>query len=180
MLDFEALAHHRSSVLGAIPGQGQPSQKRFDTLVWNALRSFDTRRPVFVESESKKVGNVAIHTGLLQAMRASACVWVELPLQERVALLLEDYVFFLRNPEHFCNRLEALTAQRGKATVQAWKDAVAQGDFASVVRSLLTDHYDPVYLQSMERNFGQFATARRLDLGDRSEAAMRQAALALR
>lgn len=180
VLDLEALAQHRSSVLGAIPGQDQPSQKRFDTLVWNALRSFDTRRPVFVESESKKVGNVAIHTGLLEAMRSSACVWVELPLQERVALLLEDYAFFLRNPEHFCNRLEALTAQRGKATVQAWKDAVAQGDFASVVRSLLTDHYDPVYLQSMERNFGRFATARRLDLADRSEAAMRQAAMALR
>ncbi len=180
VLDLEALAQHRSSVLGAIPGQDQPSQKRFDTLVWNALRSFDTRRPVFVESESKKVGNVAIHTGLLEAMRASACVWVELPLQERVALLLEEYAFFLRNPEHFCNRLEALTAQRGKATVQAWKDAVTQGDFASVVRSLLTDHYDPVYLQSMERNFGQFAAARHLDLADRSEATMRQGAMALR
>ena len=144
VLDLEDLAQHRSSVLGAIPGQAQPSQKRFDTMVWDALRGFDPERPVFVESESKKVGNVAIHLGLLEAMRASACVFIELPLPERVALLLEDYTFFLRNPEYFCQRLEALTAQRGKATVQAWQDAVKQGDFASVVRSLLTDHYDPV------------------------------------
>jgi tRNA 2-selenouridine synthase len=179
VLDLEDLAQHRSSVLGAIPGQAQPSQKRFDTLVWDALRGFDPERPIFVESESKKVGNVAIHLGLLEAMRASACVFIELPLPERVALLLEDYSFFLRNPEHFCLRLEALTAQRGKATVQIWQDAVKQGDFASVVRSLLTDHYDPVYLQSMERNFVQYAQAQRLDLSDRGVLAMRQAAAGL-
>jgi tRNA 2-selenouridine synthase len=179
VLDLEDLAQHRSSVLGAIPGQAQPSQKGFDTLVWNALRGFDPERPVFVESESKKVGNVAIHLGLLEAMRASACVFIELPLPERVALLLEDYTYFLGNPAHFCLRLEALTAQRGKATVQAWQDAVKQGDFASVVRSLLTDHYDPVYLQSMERNFVQYAQAQRLDLSDRGVLAMRQAAAGL-
>jgi len=179
VLDLEDLAQHRSSVLGAIPGKAQPSQKRFDTLVWDALRGFDASRPVFVESESKKVGNVAIHLGLLEAMRASACVFIELPLHERVELLLEDYAFFLRNPEHFCQRLEALTAQRGKLTVQAWQDAVKQGDFTSVVRSLLTEHYDPVYLQSMERNFAQYGQARNLDLADRGAAAMRLAATAL-
>ncbi len=179
VLDLEDLAQHRSSVLGAIPGQAQPSQKRFDTLVWDALRGFDPERPVFVESESKKVGNVAIHLGLLEAMRASPCVFIELPLPERVALLLEDYTYFLGNPAHFCLRLEALTAQRGKATVQTWQDAVKQGDFASVVRSLLTDHYDPVYLQSMERNFVQYAQAQRLDLNDRGILAMRQAAAGL-
>ena len=179
VLDLEDLAQHRSSVLGAIPGQAQPSQKRFDTMVWDALRGFDPERPVFVESESKKVGNVAIHMGLLEAMRASACVFIELPLPERVALLLEDYTFFLRNPEYFCQRLEALTAQRGKATVQAWQDAVKQGDFASVVRSLLTDHYDPVYLQSMQRNFVQYAQAQRLNLSDRGVSAVGQAAAGL-
>jgi len=179
VLDLEALAQHRSSVLGAIPGQAQPSQKRFDTLVWNALRAFEPSRPVFVESESKKVGNVAIHTGLLEAMRASACVVIDLSLPERVALLLEDYAFFLADPEHFCNRLDALTAQRGKATVEAWKDAVTQGDFASVVRSLLIDHYDPVYLQSMERNFVQYAQSQALNIADRGALAMRQAATAL-
>ncbi|MFZ3127623.1 MAG: tRNA 2-selenouridine(34) synthase MnmH, partial [Rhodoferax sp.] len=60
VLDLEALANHRSSVLGAIPGQPQPTQKRFDTLIWDTLRQFDSGRPVFVESESKKVGNVAV------------------------------------------------------------------------------------------------------------------------
>ena len=60
VLDLEGLASHRSSVLGLIPGQPQPTQKRFDTLVWDKLRGFDPARPVYVESESKKVGNVAV------------------------------------------------------------------------------------------------------------------------
>ena len=108
-------------------------------------------------------------------MRASACVFIELPLAERVALLLEDYAFFLRNPAYFCQRLDALVAQRGKVTVEAWKEAVSQGDFASVVRSLLTEHYDPVYLQSIERNFVRYAEAQRLDIADRGAVAMGQA-----
>ena len=48
VLDLEALANHRSSVLGALPGIPQPTQKRFDTLVLDALRQFDPTRPVYV------------------------------------------------------------------------------------------------------------------------------------
>ena len=179
VLDLEALAQHRSSVLGAIPGQPQPSQKRFDTLVWDALRGFDPLRPVFVESESKKVGNVAVHTVLLETMRASTCVFIDLALDERVALLLEDYQYFLDNPDHFCQRLEALTAQRGKAMVQEWKESVGKRNFASVVRSLLTDHYDPLYLQSIQRNFVQFKAAPHITLQSRSMQAMHLTARSL-
>lgn len=179
VLDLEALARHRSSVLGAIPGVPQPSQKCFDTLVWDALRGFDTARTVFVESESKKVGNVAVPERLMERIRESPCINLQLPLPERVRLLLEDYAYFVANPEHFCNRLDVLTAQRGKALVQAWKDSVVRGDVAAVVQDLLLTHYDPVYVQSMQRNFSQFAHARDVAPGERSAAAMDAAAGAL-
>ena len=99
VLDLEALASHRSSVLGMIPGQPQPTQKRFDTLVWDQLRRFDPARPVFVESESRKVGNLAVPDALIERMRASPCLRLELPDDERVALLLEDYDFFVQGPD---------------------------------------------------------------------------------
>jgi tRNA 2-selenouridine synthase len=86
VLDLEALASHRSSVLGMIPGQPQPSQKRFDTLVWDALRRFDPARPVYVESESRKVGNLAVPDALIERMRASTCLNLELSDDERVGL----------------------------------------------------------------------------------------------
>lgn len=179
VLDLEALANHRSSVLGAIPGVPQPTQKRFDSLVWNALRQFDSARPVFVESESKKVGNVAVPTALVDHMRASPCLNLTLPTAERVELLLEDYDFFVQNPQHFCERLEVLTEIRGKAVVSAWKEKVMAGDIRSVVQDLLTEHYDPVYVQSMLRNFRQFEQAIPIAPVDHTMQAMQALALKL-
>lgn len=176
VLDLEALANHRSSVLGAIPGLAQPSQKHFDSLVWDALRGFDPDRPVFVESESKKVGNVAVPVSLVERMRASPCLDLHLPMDERVALLMEDYDFFVKDSTHFCERLDVLAEFRGKAVVQAWKDQVASGNVESVVHDLLTQHYDPVYLQSMQRNFRQYPQALSIAPSDRSLGAMRQLA----
>jgi tRNA 2-selenouridine synthase len=160
VLDLEALANHRSSVLGFIPGQAQPAQKRFDTLVWDALRRFDPLRVVFVESESKKVGNLAVPDSLITAMRASPCLRLELPEHERVKLLMQDYDFFVRDPALFCQKLDALIALRGKAVVEQWKAQVLAGDIPGVVRELLVLHYDPGYLASIERNFAQYGTAK--------------------
>lgn len=177
VLDLEALARHRSSVLGAIPGQTQPTQKRFDTLIWDTLRRFDPQRPVFVESESKKVGNVAVPMALVERMRMSPCWDLSLPMAERVALLLEDYDFFVRDSAHFCERLDVLAEFRGKVVVGAWKGLVAAGNFAPVVQDLLIQHYDPVYLQSMQRSFVHYAEAKAISSGNRSAAAMGELAL---
>lgn len=172
VLDLEALANHRSSVLGAIPGIPQPSQKNFDTRIWHALRRLDPARPVFVESESKKVGNVAVPAALIDAMRAGQCLNLLLPDEQRVALLLEDYDFFVRDSEAFCERLDALTQLRGKQVVENWKAQVRAGQIEPVVRDLLLSHYDPVYLQSMQRNFKQYAQAQTISPQDRSALAM--------
>jgi tRNA 2-selenouridine synthase len=179
VLDLEALAQHRSSVLGMIPGVAQPSQKAFDSRIWAALRGFDPARPVYIESESKKVGNVAVPEGLIAAMRASPCLQLDLAEDERVALLLEDYDFFVKDTAFFCDRLGALTEARGKETVQDWQARVRGGDIASVVRELLVKHYDPVYLQSMRRNFAHYAAARVLAPRDHTVAAMTELAQAL-
>ncbi len=172
VMDLEALANHRSSVLGALPGLAQPSQKRFDTLVWDTLRRFDPARPVFIESESKKVGNVAVALPLVEAMRASPCLNLALPDSERVALLMEDYSFFVRNTELLCERLDVLIEFRGRAVVEAWKQSVHAGAIEPVVQALLNEHYDPGYLQSMRRHFTQFAQAPTLNPTDHGSRAM--------
>ncbi|MBL0422059.1 tRNA 2-selenouridine(34) synthase MnmH [Ramlibacter sp. AW1] len=172
VLDLEGLARHRSSVLGLVPGEQQPSQKHFDTLVWQQLRRFDPARPVFVESESRKVGNLAVPEPLIDAMRASACIHLELPHAERVALLLEDYPWFVQDPEFFCSRLEALTQLRGRALVSQWQQRVRAGGTADVVQELLVTHYDPTYSASIERNFRQWSQARVLAARDRSGESM--------
>lgn len=176
VLDLEDLARHRSSVLGHLPGVEQPSQKRFDSLIWEALRRYDPQRPVFVESESKKVGNLRVPDALIEAMRVSPCIDLELPDQERVSLLLEDYPHFVENPDFFCERLEALTELRGKAVVEEWIQKVRSGKTREVVLDLLKTHYDPMYAASIARNFSQYGLAQRLGLHSRSEHAYASAA----
>ena len=172
VLDLEDLARHRSSVLGLIPGETQPSQKKFDSLIWDALGRFDPERPVFVESESRKVGNVSIAEPLMLAMRASPCVRLETPLEARVELLMQDYPFFVTDTEFFCTRLQTLVDLRGRETVEGWCEAARAGRTREVVRDLLTLHYDPGYANSTHRNYAQFGQATLFEAHDISATGM--------
>ncbi|MFZ3289881.1 MAG: tRNA 2-selenouridine(34) synthase MnmH, partial [Telluria sp.] len=98
VLDLEQLAAHRGSVLGDLPSQPQPSQKMFETRVWDKLRHFDPALPVFVESESKKVGQLRVPDAVIEQMRRSPCVSVSLSRPNRVRLLMEDYHHFASDP----------------------------------------------------------------------------------
>ena len=157
VLDLEALAEHRGSVLGLIPGARQPSQKAFDSRLWDRLRRLDPARPVWIESESKKVGDLRVPEALVERMRASSCVWLELPIERRVALLLDEYAFFVTDSAAFCARLDALRVLRGKALVERWQALARAGDNETVVRELLDTHYDPIYRESLRRHFGAAA-----------------------
>ena len=168
VLDLEGLANHRSSVLGIIPGAAQPSQKHFDTLLWNELRNMTPERPVYVESESRKVGNLAVPESLILAMRSSPCFQLTLTDEERVKLLLEDYDFFVKDPALFSQRLDALVAIRGKQVIDDWQAKIKKGQIEDVVRELLTLHYDPTYFASMKRNFLQIESAQVLHAKNRS------------
>jgi tRNA 2-selenouridine synthase len=175
VLDLERLACHRGSVLGPEPGQEQPSQKAFETTLWQALRGFDAARPVYVESESRTIGRLRVPEALLQRMRAAPCWQVVMPLEARVDFLMDDYAHLASDTEAFCARLEPLGALQGKDTVAAWQAEVRAGRIAGVVQALLERHYDPVYTKSMSRNFTGFALAPQVALRDASAASLQQA-----
>jgi tRNA 2-selenouridine synthase len=177
VLDLEGLARHRGSVLGGLPDERQPTQKAFDTAVWHALRGFDAARPVFVESESRKIGALAVPERLLARMREHGrCVVVTLPDAARVQLLLEEYGFFAQQLERFCAHMDTLTELRGKQTVAHWQQLARDGQWAEVFAELMREHYDPLYLRSMNRNFAGIAQARELRLADATPVAMHAAA----
>ena len=176
VLDLEALANHRGSVLGLVPGQPQPSQKAFETRVWQALRSFDPSRVVYAEGESRTIGRLRVPEALLVRLRESACVQVQMTLAARVEFLQGDYAHFVIDAESFCERLQALRELRGAETVDRWQREARAGQMATVVEALLTAHYDPVYLKSMQRNFSGFAQAPVVGLADASPASLQAAA----
>jgi tRNA 2-selenouridine synthase len=158
-LDLEGLARHRGSLLGDRPDDPQPSQKAFDSLLWDALSQLDPAQPVFVESESRKIGTVQVPESLLATMRTARCVRVETPRALRVALLKYEYAHFLRDPRELAARLAPLAPIVGHARLERWNAAAAAGDWDSVVAELLEQHYDPTYSRSIGRNFPRHAEA---------------------
>ena len=167
ILDLEALAHHRGSILGGVPGDPQPSQKRFDTELWTALQRMDATRPVFVESESKKIGRLQLPDSLVQHMREQGKVLrVEMPEAARVQLLLQEYGFFADDAERFCGLLDGLIELRGRERVGHWQAQARAGDWATLFAELMREHYDPLYLRSMANHFNGYAQALPIDLAD--------------
>ncbi len=153
VLDLEALAAHRGSVLGSLPGAPQPSQKSFETALWTALSGFDPARRVFVESESKKVGNLRVPDVLIARMRESECIRLEAGERERVALLREDYAHFESRPGALAEKLDCLAPLHGHERIAQWKAFLEAGDWDALVRDLLENHYDPAYRKSLLRNY---------------------------
>jgi tRNA 2-selenouridine synthase len=154
VLDLESLAHHRGSVLGAMPGLPQPRQKQFDTRVWQALRGFSAERPVFVESESARIGSLRVPQALLDAMHQRAdCVRVETPLPVRTAMLLADYRDATQAPESLCRLLDGLVELRGRERVGQWQALARAGQWQDLIGALISDHYDPLYERSMRRSY---------------------------
>ena len=166
VLDLEALAQHRGSLLGDLPGAPQPSQRAFETAVHEAYARFDPRREVWVESESRKIGALQVPEALLERMRAAPCLRLELPAASRIALLKEEYAHFLDDPGALATRLAHLKPLHGQATIERWSALAHAGDFDALVAELLEAHYDPTYLRAMQRNYAGFAAAARVSPAD--------------
>lgn len=158
-LDLEALARHRGSLLGDLPGDPQPSQRAFETALLVALERFDPARVVYVESESRKIGALQLPDALLSAMRAADCVRVATPSALRIALLKEEYAHFFDDRAALEARFARLVPLHGKATIERWTATAAAGDWDALVADLLTRHYDPMYARAIARNFPRIAQA---------------------
>ena len=164
VLDLEGLAQHRGSLIGALPGIAQPSQKWFDSMLLEKLRSFDANKPVWVESESKKIGALELPSALLEAIRAGRLFNVTAPMTERVRLWREDYSHFERDPEGLLERLQYLRPLVGGEEFDRWKHFAQQRLMPELFQRLMEVHYDPAYARSLGKNYSSYAQADSVDL----------------
>jgi tRNA 2-selenouridine synthase len=176
VIDLEGLANHKGSLLGEHVTTPQPTQKRFDSLLWATLRSLDPTRPVFVESESKKIGLVQMPESMREQMAAGECVWLDVPVAARVAHLRGEYEHFVNDPALLMQKLAPLKALRGDDMLARWQILAAVGNIDGVVESLLIDHYDPLYTTAITRNYPKLATARHVMINELTASALRDAA----
>jgi tRNA 2-selenouridine synthase len=176
VLDLEDLAAHRGSVLGNLPERPQPSQKWFESLLLHELESFDAATPVFVEGESKKIGQLQVPEALIARMRGSPCLLLDTALEVRVTLLLEEYQHFVANPVLLDAQLDCLGGLYGREKIAAWKAVAARGAWREFVAALLREHYDPAYRRSSQRNFTHLSQADAISIRAAHDAAFDLAA----
>lgn len=168
VLDLEALAAHRGSVLGNLPGAPQPGQKMFESLIWSALGRFDPARAVYIEAESKKIGVLRVPAALIDTMWKSECVVLESPIDLRVGLLMQEYAHFLQQPENLLARLECLVPLHGHAVIGKWKELTLACKWDELTADLLARHYDPAYTRAIDNHYPALPRAAKLML-DRTD-----------
>ncbi|EBA06622.1 tRNA 2-selenouridine(34) synthase MnmH [Sagittula stellata] len=148
VLDLEGLANHRGSLLGGMDG-GQPSQKGFETELAQRLLALSPDRPVIVEAESSKIGDINLPPSLWEGMKAAPWLEVDIPVEVRARYLADAYADVLADGAALMEKLAPLRYHRGHALVDHWADLVAEGRLEALCHSLAADHYDPAYRKSM-------------------------------
>lgn len=152
VLDLEDLAKHRGSIFGDLPHHRQPSQKRFESLLWARLRDFDPDIPVFVEAESSRLGDRTIPVRLWNSMKAAKRIAISAPAAARAAHLLASYPDIAANRARLVAAIDALAPFHPKADIAQWRGWAEAQDFEPLAVALIEAHYDPAYDRARERH----------------------------
>ena len=175
-LHLEELAAHKGSVLGALPNVQQPTQRMFETLLYQRLAALDPGRPVYVEAESRRIGSIHLPDAVIAGIRAAPCIRLEASRPARVQFLLRDYDYFIADPALLAEKIVHLKGLQSDETLARWQDMIATGDFATLFEELLEKHYDALYQRSQSKNYATYAQAASFSTDDLSADGIRQLA----
>ena len=149
-IDLEGLAGHRGSAFGAIGLPVQPSQKMFESLLWQAVQNFTNNKPVLVECESKRIGRLFLPDTLCEAMRNGIAIFAEDTQANRVEKILQDY-----EPEKqitaIIQAIGRLKDRLGREQVAELTQSIEKGMYKPVVAMLLKEYYDPLYKHTKQK-----------------------------
>lgn len=170
-LDLEGIARHRGSAFGGRPG-GQPPPASFENAL--ALRLLQLQESgsgsIVVEDESRNIGRLSLPEALIVNLATAPLILVELSLEQRVEITLEDYIVAGLAEREACHGEEGfpvfaawlrdamyrirkrLGGVRHKALTAQLEDALAiqaasgdPGAHRNWITTLLADYYDPMY-----------------------------------
>jgi tRNA 2-selenouridine synthase len=165
VIDLEGLACHRGSAFGELGLNQALSQKRFETLLWDAFRKVPPGKPVIVEGESKRIGKVSLPGDVYEVMRESVKVWGAASVGTRVRRLIAEYGI----PAYRDGMVEALERIRKRLGGEKYAEIAGYLDrweMEPFMTALVRDYYDKVYYKT--RDWVEDFT---LSLEDYSEAA---------
>jgi tRNA 2-selenouridine synthase len=172
-LDLEGLAHHRGSLFGAVGPQ--PSQRAFEGALALAIAALDPARPVVIEAESSRIGNLRLPPKLWRAMAEAPRIAVAAPLDARARYLARAYADVVADPVRLDAILEQLCPSHPAERIAGWRSAALAGDFTTLAAELMEHHYDPRYGKHRARSAAPVALVDSADLDEASVGLLAQA-----
>ena len=152
VLDLEGLAVHRGSLLGKIENRLQPSQRLFESNLCSDLLKFNLKKPIYVESESSKIGNVQIPKDVWKQIVAAPMISIITPTSTRATYLLSEYKHLMVDTSDLNKLVFGMTQRHGQARTKVWRDLIKAKNWQSLAENLLKTHYDPAYDKSILRH----------------------------
>lgn len=166
VLDLEALAKHKGSLLGLWHGEKQPSQKMWESILLKDLRQFSSNKPIWVESESQRIGFVSVPQTMFDLFRLAPRYSITLPMQERVKHILRCYPNWVEDKGKLKETISPLVKVRGHKIVDQWMEQIDKGEWEDFVRCILEEHYDPSYIVSQRKNNLSSIVTQNIDIPD--------------
>ena len=148
IIDLEGLARHRGSVFGGLGRHTQPTQQQFENelaLQWHAL---DPNRPVWVEDESRRIGDIGIPNALFDQMQSAPSIVLDVPDTVRLDRLVDLYGAY--EPDALHDALDYIRERLGGLRTQQAHAAISTGHLRRACRIILT-YYDDAYQHGLDQ-----------------------------
>lgn len=149
VIDLEGLACHRGSAFGELGLTQDLTQKRFETLLWDALRKVPPGVPILLEGESRRIGKVSLPGNMYEAMREGILVWCEASMGTRVSRLIEEY----GRPEYkegMGKALERIRKKLGGEKFSEFSGYLEEWDLEPFMEGLMQHYYDKLYYKTKD------------------------------
>ncbi len=148
VLDLERYANHKGSIFGAIGEKKNQSQKRFESLIYEHLKN-TTHKYVFVESESKRIGDVYLPDEISNSMNQGVHILMETSLDHRVKIIMDDYAEASKDDILKC--LNFLKKYISKEKIQNYLVLTESSNYPQLAKELMEDYYDSLYQKSIKK-----------------------------
>ncbi|MBJ6749598.1 tRNA 2-selenouridine(34) synthase MnmH [Geomonas anaerohicana] len=147
VLDLEGLACHRGSAFGQLGLNQDLTQKRFETLLWDAIRKAPAGKPLILEGESERIGRVSLPGDFYQKMAQGIRVWCHASLETRVARLIEEYGL-PEYKEEMGVALQRIRKKLGGKRCDELAENLERWEMDEFMKGLVCDYYDKVYYKN--------------------------------
>jgi len=150
VLDLEEAANHRGSLLGSVGLEGKRSQKYFESLIYNSLFQRKSNF-IFVEGESKRIGNIIIPECIYNNMEEGMHILVDADIEYRCELILKEYTSKENSKADILQSLDLLGKYISNKNIIKYKNLVAHDQYYEAAKELMLKYYDPMYLNSIKK-----------------------------